>query len=58
MRPNDRRTVQNQPERDTLTTLLRSRSRADRALVAAGLQVIAVAGESAVVRSSRQRPRP
>lgn len=45
MQPNDRRTAQNQPERDTLTTLLRSRSVQTVLLVAAGLQVIAVAGE-------------
>lgn len=45
MQPNDRRTAQNQPERDTLTTLLRGRSVQTVLLVAAGLQVIAVAGE-------------
>lgn len=45
MQPNDRLSKQNHPERDTLTTLLRSRSVQTVLVVAAGLQVLAVAGE-------------
>ncbi len=45
MQPNDRLSKQNHAKRDTLTTLLRSRSVQTLLIVAAGLQVIAVAGE-------------